>query len=708
MTTPRHTLHGIALLLTLLLAACAVDAYAPPEGGAAQEDAGANNAPFNNAPNNSSGNNANNAPQDTGEDAAVDDATPDAEPDAAPDPPDAEPPRPCDDPGEIELGARCGPCNDGVWACVEDLLICDGATQTTRLYRDDDGDGRGDNNDYQALCAPTGAYTATQGGDCNDGNSAIFTGNAEACDGLDNDCDGAADEGVLNACGACGSLPASPGDPCGQCGDGGGTWACQGGQLACQGANVNACGGCLALDPPPGQGCSVCGVTRCDGEDATRCDDPGQNACGGCGNLAQPPGGACGQCGRYVCDGNDATRCDDPGLNACGGCAALGATPGQPCGQCGAWTCDGPNNVRCDDPGQNACGGCGVLSGAPGDRCGECGTLRCDGDDALTCEDPGANVCGGCGVISGTLGGTCGECGLDRLECDGTDALRCSGNTPCPLAMVRVAAGTFTMGSPGGEPGRPGGNKERQHQVTLTRAFRAATTELTQGVWRAVTGDLPPIPLYINGAVFCEACPVYGVSWYDAVEFANAISQRDGLTACYTFSRDADDNITRVEWDTTCTGYRLPTEAEWEYMTRAGTTTAVYNGDIRINDVDGCKQDQNGNVLLIAWTCQDNVQTPQLVRLATANAWGLYDSSGNVAEWTWDKHVNDHPSSAQTDPTEGTVNACPGTGSDCNRTVRGGAWRDGADKVRSAARVGMDGRTAQPTVGLRLVRTLFE
>ncbi|KPA16234.1 serine/threonine protein kinase, partial [Candidatus Magnetomorum sp. HK-1] len=202
------------------------------------------------------------------------------------------------------------------------------------------------------------------------------------------------------------------------------------------------------------------------------------------------------------------------------------------------------------------------------------------------------------------------------------------------MTFVYIEPGTFMMGSPPDEPGR--NDNETQHQVTLTKGYYLQTTEVTQGQWKAVMGNNPS---YFSNCG--DDCPVEKVSWNDAQEFIQEINQKDAYI------------------------YRLPTEAEWEYAARAGSTTALYNGPIEILG------DRNAPALdPIAWyggnscvsysggyNCSDWSQTQyncsscgtHPVAQKQANAWGLYDMSGNVWEWCSDWYGS-YPDISVTDP----------------------------------------------------------
>jgi formylglycine-generating enzyme required for sulfatase activity len=211
------------------------------------------------------------------------------------------------------------------------------------------------------------------------------------------------------------------------------------------------------------------------------------------------------------------------------------------------------------------------------------------------------------------------------------------------MTFVRIPAGTFMMGSPEDELGRD--DDETLHQVTLTDDFYMMTTEVTQDQWEAVMGS--------NPSHFDECggdCPVEMVSWIDVQDFILTLNAKDSRS------------------------YRLPTEAEWEYATRAGTTTAFYSGGITIKDF-ACDLDPKLNT--IGWYCGNSGDTTHPVGQKQPNFWGLYDMSGNVCEWCQDWYGT-YPENDRINPS--------GPSSGVARVIRGGGWYDVARRCRSASR----------------------
>ena len=226
--------------------------------------------------------------------------------------------------------------------------------------------------------------------------------------------------------------------------------------------------------------------------------------------------------------------------------------------------------------------------------------------------------------------------------------------------FVDIAPGTFIMGSPEDEPGRR--DDETHHEVTITRGFCIQATPVTQGQWKSVMGTNPS-----NFVKEGLDCPVEGVSWNDCQEFIRKLNQKGEY------------------------GYRLPTEAEWEYACRARTNTAFYDGEIikkRFGRKDTCLE-------AIGWYTANSDGKTHPVADKKPNAWGLFDMHGNVCEWCQDWYGM-YPLMPQRDPRGVMI------GPGC--LVRGGSWTSTSQDCRSARRLYHSPNSRSKFVGLRLVR----
>lgn len=325
----------------------------------------------------------------------------------------------------------------------------------------------------------------------------------------------------------------------------------------------------------------------------------------------------------------------------------------------------------------------------------------------------------------------------------------CSNEICAPVGFTSVPAGNFWMGSPDGsvadpgtsnirpaEPGR--GDDELLHEVSLTRSFFIGTHEVTQGRWQEVAtwwNDLPTgerdglsigtIPSYQSASGW--NFPVEQVSWWDVILWLNAASRMEGLGECYSLDScagspgdgcgegsygDCMGTFTCSSVTVTapgavpyqCEGYRLPTEAEWEYAARAGQVTAYYNGEEA--DADYMQCETPFHLTAIAWYCGNEV--PEGTRGGGGllpNDFGVFDMYGNVWEWTWDWYARTYSPGPDINPTGPLSGECgtPYPGS-C-RIPRGGGFRNGAQEQRSANRGFAFPDQHFRELGFRVVRT---
>jgi len=252
--------------------------------------------------------------------------------------------------------------------------------------------------------------------------------------------------------------------------------------------------------------------------------------------------------------------------------------------------------------------------------------------------------------------------------------------------MVRIQGGTFTMGSPANEVDRD--DYEIQRQVTVS-AFWMGKYEVTQKEYKEIMGVNPS---YFIG----DNLPVEQVTWFDAIEYCNKKSRKERLTPVYTITGRTPATgypitaaAVTVNWN--ANGYRLPTEAEWEYACRAGTTTPFNTG----NNITTSQANYDGNNPYNNNAKGEYRGETTTVGTFTANAWGLHDMHGNVWEWCWDLY-EDYAAGSQTDP-RGAV-------SGVYRVVRGGCWVNVGQYLRSACRVNDDPDYRDGSLGFRVVR----
>ncbi len=236
------------------------------------------------------------------------------------------------------------------------------------------------------------------------------------------------------------------------------------------------------------------------------------------------------------------------------------------------------------------------------------------------------------------------------------------------LEMIALPGGTFVMGSPEDEPGRD--DDEVQHQVAVS-PFLMSRTTVTRGEYRRIMGldDAPG-----SGG---DEHPVTEVSWLDAVRFCNRLSKEAGRPACYRIWGRT------VRWVRDTGGYRLPTEAEWEYAARAGTESRWSFGD------------DEARLGGFAWFDGNSGGKAHPVAKKEPNPWGLYDMHGNVLEWCWDVFA-EYDTGPAADPRGPTTGAW--------RVLRGGSFWNAPGRLRSAVRYWNGPENRVRLIGFRCVR----
>ncbi|MBA7534421.1 Formylglycine-generating enzyme [subsurface metagenome] len=244
------------------------------------------------------------------------------------------------------------------------------------------------------------------------------------------------------------------------------------------------------------------------------------------------------------------------------------------------------------------------------------------------------------------------------------------------LCFVLVRGGTFKMGSTSGQDW-----EKPVHSVAVS-SFHIGKYEVTQKEWREVMGNgvrqqrdkaNPDWPLSGEG----DNNPMYYVSWNEAVEYCNALSRKEGLTPCYSGSGNS------IRCNFNANGYRLPTEAEWEYAAMGG------------NSIRGYTYAGGNSVGSVAWHDSNSGSKTHPAGQKQANELGLYDMSGNVWEWCWNWYGK-YSSGSRTDPT--------GPSSGSYRIDRGGSWNYYSRYCRSANRYDYFPSYRINNLGFRVVR----
>jgi len=225
--------------------------------------------------------------------------------------------------------------------------------------------------------------------------------------------------------------------------------------------------------------------------------------------------------------------------------------------------------------------------------------------------------------------------------------------------------------------GNNGDSLERPLHMVMISPFYIGKYEVTQKEWFDVMGttlqqqrDKNDKPLDLCGEG--DDYPMYYVNWYEAVEYCNKLSIKEGLKPAYTI------NGSDVTWDRNVNGYRLPTEAEWEYAARGGR---MYSGSNTVDDT--------------AWYSKNSNSMTHEVGKKSPNTLGIYDMLGNVSEWCWDLYGS-YSSESQTDP--------QGASSGVYRIFRGGSWSTDDDNLSNTYRYRANPYERNRNIGFRIVR----
>lgn len=309
------------------------------------------------------------------------------------------------------------------------------------------------------------------------------------------------------------------------------------------------------------------------------------------------------------------------------------------------------------------------------------------------------------------------ECAHVRVEKD------------CRDGWCRIPAGCFIAGSPETEPGH-GPLTEARRPILLTRSFVMQQTEVTQAAWLELVSENPSgqdveSPMThdpVDADCLEPDCPVGHVNWWEAAEYANRLSRREGRQECFVlkncvgtpgmrpdageiFNCDKDYELT-TPTVYECAGYRLPTDAEYEYAARAGARTTYYSGDLAEEFRDECTRILP-HLDAIAWYCANAENRSHPVGKKLPNGWGLFDVHGNAFEWNHNRTVMPNPGeSPWRDPYGTTGNEVDVPGS--LHEIKGGDFRFRPGVLRVAGRSALFDDMKGVGIGFRLVRTLAE
>ena len=322
-----------------------------------------------------------------------------------------------------------------------------------------------------------------------------------------------------------------------------------------------------------------------------------------------------------------------------------------------------------------------------------------DQDGAVACEDcddddASSTVVADDADCDGTI--TADDCDDDEAGVRGIGDQNISPASMQSMTFVSLCAGSFEMGCTPAQDAREWCQADEfpAHTVSLTRHVWISETEVTQEQWGRLFQNNPSSPGLCGED--CLSSPVSYVNWWEAARFANALSEHEELEPCYVLegcgihppgtgfqcagATVGPDTESVYE----CTGYRLPTEAEWEYAARAGADSLYAGGNTPAQ---------------VAWYSENAQNMVHEVALQSANDWGLHDMSGNVSEWVWDWFVGTYyERGSQADPEgpeEGAV-----------RGSRGGDFTETESDMRVSRRKRFDPGHRHGAQGFRLARTM--
>lgn len=247
------------------------------------------------------------------------------------------------------------------------------------------------------------------------------------------------------------------------------------------------------------------------------------------------------------------------------------------------------------------------------------------------------------------------------------------------LDMVKVEGGKFLMGSK--DDNRIAENDEQKQHEVKVNSFEINKLEVSVWEWKdyckKTKQEMPLKPTW----GWSDNNPITNVTWYDAIKYCNWLSKEDGLTPAYKLAGP------NVICDFNSNGYRLPTEAEWEFAAKGGnkSKSSFFAGGNNSND--------------IAWFIKNSDRKPHSVGTKLPNELGIHDMSGNVWEWCWDWYNKDYYKIEDADNPKGPIRGE-------KRTVRGGSWDSQENYLRSANRISTSPDKTNEFYGFRIARTI--